>query len=43
MKQARRVVVTLLLVGTILGGMSWITADAGASQARVFAGGTWCC
>jgi hypothetical protein len=43
MSRARLAVVTLLLLGTVLGGMSWITGHAGASHARVLAGGTWCC
>jgi hypothetical protein len=41
--QASVVIVALLLVGTLLGGMSWIVGHAVAHHSRVIAGGTWCC
>lgn len=40
---ARVVVATLLLVATLVAGMSWIAGHSGAHQPRVVAGGTWCC
>jgi hypothetical protein len=43
MGRARLAVVTLLLIGGFLGGMSWIGAHAGVHHERVVAGGTWCC
>lgn len=33
----------LLLVGTLMAGISWIAGHASAQPARVLTGGTWCC
>ena len=38
-----RVVVALLLVATLLAGMSWIVGNGTTHHSRVVAGGTWCC